>query len=83
MRLSFSLASARSRSSSDRSLSRRRPPGDGSATGRSDDGDPLRRARDTQLCNVPGWMPRSSATSGIGFPVSVTIRTAPSRNPAS
>ena len=42
------------------------------------------RARgDTQLCNVPGWMPRSSATSGIGFPVSVTIPTAPSRNSAS
>ncbi|GAA0702285.1 hypothetical protein GCM10009548_89200 [Streptomyces malaysiensis subsp. malaysiensis] len=40
MRLSFSLASARSRSSSARSLSRSRPP-DGSAIGRSDDGDPF------------------------------------------
>lgn len=44
---------------------------------------PLRRARETQLCSTPGWMPGSSATSGIGFPVSVTIRTGPSRNSAS
>lgn len=44
---------------------------------------PVHEVRGSRLCNVPGWMPRSSATSGIGFPVSVTIRTAPSRNSAS
>lgn len=36
-----------------------------SATGQSDDGDSLRRARDTQLCSVPGWISRSSAASGL------------------
>ncbi|WP_455432221.1 hypothetical protein [Streptomyces violascens] len=51
---------------------------DQGASGRSDDVDPLRRHHDTQLCNVPEWMPNSSATSGIGLPVSITMRTAPS-----
>lgn len=69
----------RSRSSSARSGSRSRPPGAGSA-GWSDDADPLRRHRDTQLCSVPECTPSSSATSGIGLPVSITMRTAPSRN---
>lgn len=51
--------------------------------GRSDDGDPWLRACETQLCSVPGWIPRSSTTPGIGFPVSVMIRSAPSWNSAS
>src|SRR5829696_9933770 len=38
------------------------------------------RARATQLPSVPSLTPRSRATWAIGFPVSSTIRTAPSRN---
>src|SRR4051794_36207421 len=38
------------------------------------------RALATQLPNVPSLTPRSRATWAIGFPVSSTIRTAPSRN---
>src|SRR3954451_8795694 len=38
------------------------------------------RARFTQLPSVPSFTPRSRATWAIGFPVSSTIRTAPSRN---
>src|SRR4051812_39364851 len=38
------------------------------------------RARATQLPNVPSLTPRSRATAAIDFPVSSTIRTAPSRN---
>lgn len=36
-----------------------------------------RFARETQLASVVSLIPRSSATSGTGFPVSVTMRTAP------
>ncbi len=41
---------------------------------------PASRARATQLPSVPSFTPRSRATCAIGFPVSSTIRTAPSRN---
>ena len=34
----------------------------------------------TQLPNVPSWIPRSRATSAIGFPVSITICTASALN---
>ena len=47
----------------------------------SDDAESLRLARDTQLCSVPGYTPSASATSGIGFPVSATIRAAPRGTP--
>lgn len=53
IRLFFSLISRRSHSSSARSDSRIRSTCAGSA-GRSDDADPLRRQRETQLCSVPG-----------------------------
>lgn len=39
--------------------------------------------RETQLCSVPGWIPRSSTIPGIGFPVSVMVCTAPSWKSAS
>ncbi|GAA5057014.1 hypothetical protein GCM10023336_30410 [Streptomyces similanensis] len=48
----------------------------------SDVAVPARFARETQLANVVSLIPRSYETSGAGFPVSVTIRTAPSRSSA-
>jgi Lhr-like helicase len=69
---SLSLISRRSRSSSTRSASRARPPA-AVCAGRSDDAVLLRRQRETQLWRVPGLTPSSSATSGTGFPVPITI----------
>jgi hypothetical protein len=40
-----------------------------------------RFARETQLARVVSLIPRSSATSGTGFPVSVTMGTAPHETP--
>lgn len=53
-----------------------RPP-EAAGAGRSQEAEPLRRHRDTQLCSVPEWTPNFSAISGIGLPVSITMRTAP------
>lgn len=59
------------------------PPCDLAEAGRSDDADPLRRQRETRLCSVQGCTPSSSATSGTSFPVSIRMRTDPSRDSAS
>lgn len=44
---------------------------------------PARLARETRLAGVVSSTPKSCATCATGFPVSVTIRVAPSRNSAS
>lgn len=42
---------------------------------------PARFARETELARVVSLIPRSFATSGTGFPDSVTIRIAPHETP--
>lgn len=71
--------SRRSRSTSARPPSRRRPP-DSAGADRPDDAEPFLLQQDTRPCGVPRGAPGTPATSGAGVTFSITTHTAPSQN---